>query len=188
MIETQNQDRHAARHNLPDRDQSAIGRDALIIPQTYNGVAAVAHDSRLHAEGDAVAGAVVLEPDLLVLVRGDGEAVAPPVPIPGRCDEPPHLQRVAYGELRRVGAAEPLMGCAVDPCPRWPHDRDDRGLRCTEGDVDQQPSDLAARDRFEVFADGADVPVIEERLGRLDDLPRLTEELVEAPLRRLSVS
>jgi hypothetical protein len=49
----------------------------------------------------------------------------------------------------------------MNPPPRRAHHADDRRLRRPERDVDHEPPDLAAEHRLEVFADRADVPVVE---------------------------
>ena len=43
------------------------------------------------------------------------------------------------------------------------------------------------RDSGEELADGTDVPVVDERMRRLQDVPGLTNELPERRLRGLSV-
>ena len=53
--------------------------------------------------------------------------------------------------------------------------------------VDQQVLDLAEGHRGEELADGTDVPVVDERMRRLQDVPGLTNELPERRLRGLSV-
>ena len=54
-------------------------------------------------------------------------------------------------------------------------------------DVDQEVLDLAAAHRLEEFADRADVPVVNERVCRLQDVPGRPDELPEGRLRDLSV-
>ena len=53
--------------------------------------------------------------------------------------------------------------------------------------VDQEILDLPERDRLEELADGADVPVVNERMRRLEDVPSRADELPETRLRNLSV-
>ena len=54
-------------------------------------------------------------------------------------------------------------------------------------DVDQQVLDLTERDRLEELADRADVPVVHERMRRLEDVPGRPDKLPEGGLRDLSV-
>ena len=54
-------------------------------------------------------------------------------------------------------------------------------------DIEEQVSDLAAGNRFEVLYDGVDVPAGYEGRGGLDDRPRLADELPEAARSQLRV-
>lgn len=51
----------------------------------------------------------------------------------------------------------------MNPSPARPHDRDDGGLSGPKRNVDQESTNLAATDRFEVSTDRAYVPVVRER-------------------------
>lgn len=49
-------------------------------------------------------------------------------------------------------------------------------------DVDEKARDPAVGDGFEVLTDHSDMPVVDEVVLRLDDMPCPLHELVEAPL------
>ena len=53
--------------------------------------------------------------------------------------------------------------------------------------VDQQVLDLAEGHRLKELTDGANVPVVDERMRRLQDVPGRPDELPECGLRNLSV-
>ena len=71
----------------------------------------------------------------------------------------------------------------MQPFPRRPCDRADDRLKHPGREVDQQVSHAAVRHFFQVLADRLDMPVVDKLLARLDDVPRLLQELVEAVLR-----
>ena len=129
--------------------------------------------------GDAVAGLIVLEALLGVLVARQPEHVAPALLIPRRLHEAPSLQVVADGQVARVGRAEELLCRISEPLPHGPHDADDRRLGVAGRNIDQQAVDLACADGLKMLADRLDVPRGDERDAWLNHVPGLPDELVE---------
>ena len=72
-----------------------------------------------------------------------------------------------------------------DPEPDWPEYRDDRRLRVTRWNVDDEPSDLILADSFQIFADSVDVPAVNIDPSRVQDRPRLLDERLQGLFRLL---
>jgi len=79
--------------------------------------------------------------------------------------EPSTLERQVDREILAVTTEDhPLLGVA-DPLPDGPHHRDQQALAVPWGHVDQQPVNLAGRDRLEVLGDVLEVPARDKRTG-----------------------
>src|SRR5262249_40510182 len=115
-----------------------------------------------------------------------------PVPlIPGALDHVAAVDRVARGQFLGVGGAEESRGWVVNPGPRRPEHAAQAALAVTGWNRDKQVLDPTGRGSFQVLTKRLDVPARDERCRRLNDLPRLPDEFVEAllcPFLRRAVS
>ena len=142
-------------------------------------VGAFTGDGGVEAEGEAVAGFVVVVAVFGVLVGGEGEEVSEVLAVPGAEDQAAADGGVAGSEGDGVGAGEPAEGGVFDPAPGGPEDADEEAFHVAGWDVDDEVADLVFGDGLEVFADDLDVPVVDEGGGGLDDVPGLVDVGVE---------
>jgi hypothetical protein len=136
-------------------------------------------DGAAHRRGQPVAGAVVVEPALGVLVAGEGKDGRPSAP---------------DTRATRSGAGtSPNRGCsaapvaAVEPAPLGPpihsqagQNTDTSRLFMCRGGTLMSRLRICRGDRLEVLDDGVDVPARDERCRRLDNRPGLADELPQA--------
>jgi hypothetical protein len=131
-------------------------------------VAAFARRGAVNRRCNPVALMIVLETDLGVLVAGQIEAIAPVIPIPLRLNEPPALHVIAGRKRLGIGCGQKpdmrahkrhVLILGLRPGPRWPRHRNRQRFHVTRRHVDDEPLDLATAYRFEVLANGVDVPV-----------------------------
>ncbi len=66
-----------------------------------------------------------------------------------------------------------------DPAPGGPEDGDEQAFHVAGRDVDDEVVDLKIGDGLEVFADEADVPVVDVGCGGFDDGPGEADVLIE---------
>ena len=149
-------------------------------------VAPIARDA-LERAGLPEPGRRGLELSLGVLVAGQHHPVAPAGLIPLRLHEAAHAEAVADGEVLAVAGADIAHAghVARAPLPRGPEHADQQRLHGARRHVDQQAVVEAVvllerhliGDRLKVGADEVDVPAMDVRLARFDDVPRLPNEL-----------
>src|SRR5579864_1154656 len=177
---------HARTHrHIPPVDGRLAGGVRLDL---VNLVGIVAHDSiaafpchRATNRGcQAIAGTIVLESSLHILVAREREDVSPARAIPGRFDQSPALQGIADAEIRTVAAIEPTSLGPAEPLPRRPKYRYQKALHVARRDIDQQIANVAASDGLEVIAERVDVEAWNERRLGFEDMPCLSNELAQA--------
>ena len=142
--------------------------------------------------GDAEARGAVYEVQLLVLVGGQLDPVAPPLLIPVGRDELAHAAAVAGAEvLDLVGGADVAQvgHVARPPLPRRPEDVGHEALHRAGRHVDEQAvvrralADLdAVRDRLKVGGDEVNVPAVNVGFTGFNGVPALLDEIDEVLL------
>ncbi len=182
MRKREHLNRQSLFNNPTDGKQADIRSHYCIVAQTHKNVPSLARYLPPYGSAEAHPPRRVVEAGLGVLIIHQLEAIAPPLLIPGREDQPAALDAIANREILRVGGAEPPGLRMSDPAPGGPHDRDQAALPVPGRDVDHQVADLAPVHRLQVRADGGDVETVDERVG-VHMLPRLAHELKQAPPR-----
>ena len=145
----------------------------------YQNIALLASDGTTNGGRGAKSSPRVLVPTLYVLIAGQLEYVAPPLPIPFRLNQSTTRHRVADYQVAFVRGAQPTHSRLIDPRPGWPEDAHSQRLRRTRGDVNDEVEDVATADGFEVLAHGVDMSAMHEFRGWLDYMPGLFDKIIE---------
>src|ERR1035438_74809 len=128
---------------------------------------------------DAVAGVIVLEFLLFVLVLAELEPIAPPLLVPGGFDQRAALYRIADGQRCVVAREDPARLRVVNPDPRGPEDGRQEALGRAWGDVDDQIAKQAFTDGLQVLADGIAGHPWHEYRARFQHVPGLLYEFTQ---------
>ena len=136
--------------------------------------------SRRHRHYDPVAGPVIFEPLLLVLIVSELEPAAPALLVPVRLNQTPAFQAIADRQWLAVAAEQPSGFGVLDPRPRGPkHTRQER-FGMTWRNVDDEMRDPPFRYRLQMETDRVDVDAFHELSARFQNRPSLHHECLQA--------
>lgn len=114
---------------------------------------------------------IVLELLLCVLVGNDPKDVAKVILEPVTCKNAPTLNAVTNGQMIAIAGKDPLLPRVIHPFPSHPEDGNDKALGMSWRHIDNQVSDLAPADRFQVFSHRVQVPTVDKGGMGFNDVP-----------------